>query len=139
MITIDPVSIEFRIPAVDPLGLEEVLGKLRFLPDHVALSWRMKGNVFKGNKGAITTIELPYGEIEHVELVRKWFRVRHIVLHIATPELVWEIPGISMGKMILHIDERSRAEARKLTGLIDYKRSVFILDEHEQRLKAMRQ
>ena len=43
-----------------------------------------------------------------------------------------------MGKMILHIDERSRDEAKKLTGLIDFKRSMFILDDHEKRLKSMK-
>jgi len=73
MISIEPVNIHFRIPAADPLGREEVLGKLRFLPDHVGLSWRMKGNVFKGGKGEMINIDLPYGEIEHVELVKKWF------------------------------------------------------------------
>lgn len=138
MISIDPVNIHFHIPATDPLGKDEVLGKLRFLPEHVALSWRMKGSVFRGGKGALTTIELPYGEIEHVELVKKWFKIRRIILRISTPEPVKDIPGVDMGKMILSIDERSRDEAKKLTGLIDFKRSMFILDDHEKRLKAMK-
>ena len=43
-----------------------------------------------------------------------------------------------MGKMVLHIDDRSREEAKKLADLIDFKRSMFILDEHETRLKAMK-
>lgn len=138
MISIDPVNINFHIPATDPLGREEVLGKLRFLPDRVVLSWRMKGSVFKGGKGTMTTIDLPYGEIEHVELVKRWFKIRRIVLRIETPDLVKDIPGVDMGKMTLLIDERSRLEAKKLTGLIDFKRSMFILDEHDKRLKAMR-
>ena len=138
MISIDPVNIHFHIPATDPLGRQEVLGKLRFLPQHVALSWRMKGSVFQGGKGEMVTLELPYGEIEHVELVKKWFRLRHIVLRIANPELVKDIPGVTMGKMTLCIDDRSREEAKKLAGLIDFKRSMFILDEHEERLKAMK-
>lgn len=138
MISIDPVNIHFCIPASDPLGKQEVLGKLRFLPDHVALSWRMKGSVFKGGKGELTTIDLPYGEIEHVELVKKWFKIRQIILRISNPELVKDIPGVDMGKMTLDIDDRSRDEAKKLTGLIDFKRSMFILDEHENRLKSMR-
>ena len=138
MISIDPVSIHFHIPATDPLGREQVFGKLRFLPEQVVLSWRIKASVFQGGNGEMVTIQLPYGEIEHVELVRKWFRVRYLVLCIATPELVKDIPGVTMGKMTLHIDERSRREARKLAALIDFKRSIFILDEHENRLKAMR-
>ena len=70
---------------------------------------------------------------------------RHIEELVATgdleimAELGKDIPGVDMGKMVLHIDARSRAEARKLTGLIDFKRSLFILDDHEQRLKAMRE
>jgi hypothetical protein len=51
---------------------------------------------------------------------------------------VKEIPGIEMGKMTLEIDKRSREEAMKLEGLIDFKRSVFLLDEHETRLAAMK-
>ena len=138
MISIDPVNIHFNIPATDPLGREEVLGKLRFLPEYVALSWRMKGSVFKGGKGEMITIELPYGEIEHVELIKKWFRIRQLVLRVETPELVKDIPGVDMGKMVLHIDKKSREEAQKLSDLIDFKRSIFILDEHDKRLKSIR-
>lgn len=87
----------------------------------------------------MNTIELPYGEIEHVEVIKQWFRIRRIILRISNPELVKDIPGVDMGKMVLHIDTRSRAEAGKLSGLIDFKRSLFILDDHEQRLKAMRE
>jgi hypothetical protein len=138
MISIEPVNIHFSIPASDPLGRQAVLGKLRFMPALVALSWRLKGNVFRGGKSEMISIDLPYGEIEHVALVKKWFRVRQIVLRIATPELVQDIPGVDMGKMTLDIDDRSRQEAQKLIGLIDFKRSIFILDDHEKRLKTMR-
>ena len=138
MISIEPVNIHFSIPAADPLGRQAVLGKLRFLPGSVVLSWRLKGNFFRGGKSEMVTIDLPYGEIDHVELVKKWFRVRQIILRIANPELVKDIPGVDMGKMTLDIDDRSRKEAKKLAGLIDFKRSIFILDEYENRLKAMR-
>ncbi len=139
MIDIDPVNIHFNIPATDPLGKKKVLGKLRFLTDHVVLSWRLKGSVFRGGKGEMANIELPYGEIEHVELVKKWFKVRSIILRIANPEIVKDIPSVDMGKMVLRIDARSRQEALKLEGVIDFKRSMFILDDHEQRLKSMRE
>ncbi|NWK55231.1 hypothetical protein HW115_06390 [Verrucomicrobiaceae bacterium N1E253] len=138
MVSIEPVNIHFSIPATDPLGREAVLGKLRFMPDRVALSWRLKGNVFRGGKSEMLTIDLPYGQIDHVELVKKWFRIRSLVLRIADPSLVKDIPGVDMGKMVLEIDDRSRQEAKKLAGLIDFKRSMFILDEHETRLASMR-
>lgn len=137
MFSIDPVHIQFHIPARDPLGREEVLGKIRFLPAHVEFNWRLKGNVFVGGKGEMHTLTVPYGEIEHVELIRKWWRLRRLVLRISNPALVEEIPGVELGKMTLEIDERSREEAKKLASLIDFKRSVFLLDEHDQRLAAI--
>ena len=137
MFTIDPVHIQFRSPARDPLGREEVLGKIRFLTGHVEINWRLKGNVFVGGKGEMRSVEIPYKEIEHVELVKKWWRLRRLVLRISDPALVKEIPGVELGKMNLEIDARSREEAMKLGGIIDFKRSVFLLDEQEKRLAAM--
>ena len=138
MLFIDPVHIQFRIAAQDPLGREEVHGKVRFLADHVELNWRLKGNVFVGGQGEMHTIDIPYGEIEHVELVKKWWKLRYIVLRISDPTLVKDMPGVELGKMRLEIDERSREEAKKLNSIIDFKRSVFLLDEHEERLASMR-
>ncbi len=137
MFSIDPVHIQFHIPARGPLGREEVLGKIRFLPAHVEFNWRLKGNVFVGGKGEMHTLTVPYGEIEHVELIRKWWRLRRLVLRISNPALVAEIPGVELGKMTLEIDERSREEAKQLACLIDFKRSAFLLDEHDQRLAAI--
>ena len=137
MFAIDPVHIQFHIPARDPLGREEVLGKIRFLSDHVEIKWRLRGNIFVGGKGEMRTIEVSYKEIEHVELVKRWWRPRRLVLRISNPSLVEEIPGVELGKMNLDIDARSREEAGKLNSIVDFKRSVLLLDEHEQRLAAM--
>ncbi len=138
MILTEPLNINFHIPASDPLGKDEVEGKLRFLPDEVELFWRLKGNVFVGGKGEMTKISLPYPEIEHVELVKKWFRFRQIIFRVSDPSLVRDIPGVDMGKMILHLDSRSSLEAKKLTSLVDFQKSTFILDAHQRRLDAMR-
>ena len=137
MIDADPIPIEFFIPAADPLGREEVVGKLRFLPEQLEINWRLKGNVFTGGKGEMQTIGVPYGEIERVELRKRWWRIRSLVLRISDPTLVKEIPGVEMGKMVLEIDDRSREEVGKLEKLIDFKRSVFRLDEHERRLAEL--
>ncbi|MDB4499092.1 hypothetical protein N9213_01540, partial [Akkermansiaceae bacterium] len=107
-------------------------------PDHVELSWRLKGNVFSGGKGEMKVIDLPYGEIEHVDLIKKWFKIRRIVFRVSDPKLLGEIPAAEMGKLTMLIDERSREEVKKLHGLIDFKRSIFLLDAQEERLKAMR-
>lgn len=137
MIDNEPVSIWFFLPAADPLGREEVHGKLRFLPELVELHWRLKGNVFrKGGDEQMTRIDLPYDEIEHVELVKRWWKLQRIILRIGNPALVGEIPGVTMGKMELHIDDRSREEASKLASFIDFRRSIFLLDEQTKRLTA---
>ncbi len=138
MLDTEPISIQFEIPATDHLGRNLVEGKLRFLADHVELNWRIRGNVFRGGNNEVTSIHLPYGQIEHVELVKRWWRIREIILRIADPALVEDIPGVEMGKMILHIDKRSSKEAKKLNSLIDFKRSVFILDEQTKRLNQIR-
>jgi len=138
MMLTDPIQINFTCPAQDHLGKDIVIGKLRFLPDHVELSWRLQGNVFTGGKGEMATIDLPYNEIEHVELVKKWWKIRKLIFRVSDPKLVGDIPTANMGKIEMEIDDRSREEAKKLTNLIDFKRSIFLLDEQEERLQSMR-
>jgi hypothetical protein len=104
----------------------------------VELSWRLKGNVFSGGKGKMQVIDLLYGEIEHVDLVKKWFKIRQIVFRVSDPRLLAGIPAAEMGKLTMIIDDRSREEVKKLHGLIDFKRSIFLFDAQEERLKAMR-
>ena len=139
MMLTDPVNINFQCPPADPLGREHVIGKLRFLPEEVELSWRLKGNVFTGGKSEMIAITLPYGEIEHVELVKKWWKIRKLIFRVSDPKLLGEIPVAEMGKIEMEIDDRSRKEAEKLEGLIDFKRSIFLLDAQEERLQAMRE
>ena len=93
MMLTNPVNISFQIPPADSLAREEILGKLRFLSDHVELSWRLKGNVFSGGKGKMQVIDLLYGEIEHVDLVKKWFKIRQIVFCVSDSRLLAGIPA----------------------------------------------
>ena len=60
-------------------------------------------------------------------------------LRVSTPALVESIPGVEMGKMTLEIDARSRKEAKKLGSLIDFKRSIFLVEQQTKRLEAMSQ
>ncbi|MDB9741438.1 hypothetical protein OAB00_01145 [Akkermansiaceae bacterium] len=135
---IDPVSIYFTIEATDHLGKNKVTGKVRFLSTQVELSWRLAGSVFTGGKGDINTILLPYGEVESVEVVKKWFSIKRIIMRVGDPTLLGEMPSVEMGKMELIIDKRSKGELNKLSQLIDFKRSEFILDMHEQKLEMLR-
>jgi len=87
----------------------------------------------------MTTIDLPYGEIEHVELVKKWFKIRSLIFRVSDPKLLGDIPAADMGKLTMEIDARSREEAKKLSSLIDFQRSTFLFDEQEKRLQAMKE
>ena len=139
MMLTDPVTISFECPATDPLGKDHVIGKLRFLPDEVELAWQLKGNVFTGGKTEMTSLSLSYGQIEEVELVTRWWKIRKLIFRVTDPKLLGEIPTAEMGKLTMEIDDRSREEAKKLESLIDFKRSVFLLDAQEERLQAMRE
>ena len=138
MLDSDPISIQFEIPATDHLGKDHVEGKIQFKADIVELSWRVRGNVFRASKNEVVTIPLSYSQIEHVELRKKWWKVRDIILRITDPALVADIPGVEMGKMTLQIDKRSREEAEKLESMIDFKRSTFILDEQLKRIEDLK-
>lgn len=83
------------------------------------------------------TIDLAYGDIEHVEVVKKWWKIRSLIFRVSDPKLLEEMTAADMGKITMKIDERSREEAKKLNSLIDFQRSAFILDAHEERLKSM--
>ena len=134
----DPVNINFKIPATDPLGKNEVEGKVRFLADHVELSWRLKGSVFTGGKGDMTIVKLSYSEIESVELVKGWFSIKQLIIRVGDPQKVKDMPAISMGKMELYIDKKSKQEAKRLREVVDFKRSEFLLDDHDRRMKAIK-
>lgn len=136
---IDPINIYFSIPATDHLGKNTVTGKVRFLDSSVEISWRLLGSIFTGGKGEMKIIDIPYGEIESVEVEKSWFSIKKIILRISNPQLVNEIPNIKMGKMSLLIDKRSKEDVSKLSLLIDFKRSEFILDQHEKRLKMLKE
>ena len=131
------INLSFRIPAKDPLGREEVLGKLRFLPKECELNWQMAGNVFTGGKSEMKVITIPYGEIEEVEVKKKWLRPALISFHINDPSLVKEIPGVDMGNLIFEIDKKSSKDLDRLQGFIDFKRSLFLFESTDSYLKEI--
>lgn len=139
MIDSDPVNLHFTIPAKDHLGREEIQGQLRFHAEHIDLHWRMKGNVFTGGPGEMTLVEVPYPAVAEVSLRRKWFRPAELTLRLEDPSLTSEIPGIEVGLMTLLIDPGSKLQIEKLNDLIDFRRSIFLLDESTKRLAAMRE
>ena len=138
MLETEPINLHFSIPATDSLGREAVQGQLRFHADHIDLFWRLKGNVFTGGVGEMQQIEIPYPAVQQVTMKRRWFKPAELTMLLENPALVAEVPGIEVGKMTLLIDPQSKEAVNKVHDLIDYRRSLFLLDESNKRLKAIR-
>lgn len=139
MIDSDPIHLHFAIPATDHLGREDVQGQLCFHAEHIDLHWRLKGNVFTGGPSEMNQIKIPYPAVEEVSLRRRWFRSAELTLRLGDPSLISEIPGVEVGKMTLLIDAKAKVEIGKLNDLIDFRRSIFLLDETTERLASMRE
>ena len=139
MLNLDqPINLEFVIPAADPLGREEVAGKLRFLPQGCELHWALTANVFRGGKGEHQVIHLPYNEIDEVELQKKWLRPTKISFHVSNPELIKDIPGVVMGNLTFEIEKRSKEDLERLKSFIDFKQSLFLFEQNDAYLKEMK-
>ena len=138
MLGSDPINLHFHIPATDHLGREEVQGQLHFQADHIDLHWRLKGNVFTGGAGEMSHITIPYPSVAEVTMKQRWFRPIELIIRLDQPELVTDIPGVEVGRMTLLIDAQSKEAVKKVHNLIDYRRSLFQLDETNKRLDAMR-
>ena len=134
----EPINLHFTIPATDHLGREEVQGQLRFHAQHLDLHWRLKGNVFTGGAGEMQLIEVPYSTVAEVSMKRRWFRPAELTLRLENPQLVAEIPGTEVGRMTLLIEPKFKEAVNKVHDLIDYRRSIFLLDETNKRLESMR-
>lgn len=138
MLDTDPVSLHFRIPATDHLGRENVQGQLHFDAEKIALHWRLEGNVFTGGSGEMTLVEIPYPSVAEVQLKKRWFRPTLLTLRLDDPGLTAEIPGVGVGLLTLELDSASKVEVDRLNDFIDFRRSIFLLDETDKRLSAMR-
>lgn len=135
----EPINLTFRIPPTDPLGREEVLGKLRFLPKHVELHWRLGENVFRGGKGELKLIEIPYNQVDDVELEKKWLRPTRFSFHVSNPELVKDIPSVDMGNISFEIDKKSAKDLERLKSFIDFKQSLFLFEKTDSYLKDLKE
>ena len=133
----EPISVSFRIPATDPLGRNEVIGKLRFLPQHCELHWHLEHNVFRGGKGEHHIVNIPYGEIEEVDLKKRWLGRSTISFNISNPKLILNMPGVEMGKLTFEIDKKSSSSLGKLKNYVDFKKSVFQFEKTDTYLKNM--
>jgi len=86
----------------------------------------------------MTLITIPYPSVAEVDLKQKWLRPSVLLLRLEDPSLVAEVPNIEVGRMLLTIDKQSKAQIDKLKNLIDFRRSMFLLDETNKRLESIR-
>ena len=133
-----PINLSFKIAATDPLGREEVLGKLCFLPKLCELHWQLSANVFRGGKGQLQVTELPYSAIGEVYLKKRWLRPSLLTLQFNDPALLQDIPNVDMGKLTFEVDKESSQDLNKLKGYIDFKQSIFLFEQANAHLDELR-
>ncbi len=135
MIT-DELSIDFNNPATDSLGYEGVQGKLRCQRDEVELQFNQNDRAFR--KIPVVVRPIPYGQVESVEYIDRWFQPKLLILKTRSPVYLDGFPGGEVGKVTLHVCRQSHKDAARLASLLDYKQSEAYLDESNARLDQAR-
>ena len=131
----DQLAIYFEIPARDSMGHLHVSGKLRALDDEILLHWKIRDRTFKKAGAEMQTINIGYADIEHVELVSRFLFNKDLVLKVHDPRRLNELPGSDMGKVILQITKKSKADAAKFIKQIEFKMSEIDLERSLERLQ----
>lgn len=135
---LEPVNLEFHIPATDPLGKEEVFGRIRFCSNECRLYWNPLQSVFRDSGNEMQCIKLSYEVIDSVKVEKKWFSAPRVCFRVSQPELVNEIPGVKLGNIKCLIDKRSLGEFKRLKRYVDFKKSLFLFEQSNTRLEEMR-
>ena len=133
---IGELSIYFDNPATDPLGYEQVEGKLVCGPDQVTLSFKVKDRAFRKSK--TEKLEFPYGEVESVSYKSHFFGPKILTLRTRGTDKLDQFPGADVGRVRLHVTQTSRDEAKKAAEYVDYQQSEAYLQEQDDRLKESR-
>ncbi len=132
----DELSISFENPATDPLGYNQVAGKLYCGRDEVALHYKVKDRAFRKNESV--TVRFTYAEVELIRLMARWFRPRIIVFQTRSPDKLDGFPGSIAGRVELQVIPASVREAGKVADLIRFKQSEAFVAESEDRLNRLR-
>ncbi|MDF1861355.1 MAG: hypothetical protein P1U87_14160 [Verrucomicrobiales bacterium] len=132
MTVFDELSVSFENPATDAMGYDAVQGKLYCGVDGIQLQFKEKDRAFRKNEPV--TIEFDYGEVEKTEYISKWFRPKVLVFQTRSPDRLAAFPGAKVGRVELQVLPESKAEAKKVAGLIDFKQSEAFLEETEARI-----
>ena len=133
----DELSIYFENPATDPLGHEEVEGKLTCHRDGVTLRFKQRDRAFRKNDAHV--IEFAYSEVEAIEYSAKFFGPKTLTFRARETDKLKDFPGAEVSSVVLHVVKASREEAARAADFIDYRQSEAYLEEQDQRLAESRQ
>jgi hypothetical protein len=135
----DELSFIFKIPASDPLGKLAVTGKFRAMEEQVILHWKLEDRTFTRASNAMRTIEMSYGDIEEATVAggRLWFSKKFLTIRIKDPRLVEEVPGVTMGKLMLQLPSHSVKLAKRFVAMVDYRVSEKEVEKRQERLKDL--
>jgi hypothetical protein len=124
MFIVDDTALNFEIPARDSLGREAVVGKLSGTQDNVLFTWRLKDRTFRKADGAMTTVEIPYLNVESATYkATLGFLNPRLIFLITDPHLLADVPGTDVGRATLKLPPKSKASAIKFIKLVEFKKS----------------
>lgn len=132
----DELSVYFENPSTDPLGYNQVEGKLYCGRDVLQLQYKQKDRAFK--KSAPVVIEFGYGEVYEVKYVSRWFRPELLIFKTRSPEKLKDFPGAKVGKVQLNVTKSARKDAQRAQVFIEYRQSEAYLKESDQRWSESR-
>jgi|GEM_PF-474621 len=132
----EELSVYFKNPATDPLGYNQVEGKLYCGRDEVQLQFKQKDSAFK--KISPVVIEFAYSEIYDVEYVSKWLRPKILLFKTRSPEKLKDFPGAEVGRVQLRVIRAAREDARRAQVFIEYRQSEAYLRDSDARWSDLR-
>jgi hypothetical protein len=123
-------SVPFEIPNVNH-GFVVVKGLFRFETDHVVLEFDERDGFVGMVKSDLKEKRIPFGEIESMEFVKKWFRTR-IIIAGRSMKSFHDIPGAEQGRVTLKIKQKDRKLAEKVLSDARLRLSEHRLKELEE-------
>lgn len=128
----DELSVSFENPATDAMGYDVVEGLLLCRSEELILQFKQRDRAFR--KNPIQSTAFSYSEIEDVEYHSGWFKPKRLILRTSSPEKLSEFPGAGVGVVELLVKSESASRAKKVSGLVDFRKSEERLLESETRI-----
>ncbi len=89
-------------------------GLLNLQGDRLRLEYEWTDKMFGLWKSGIKEASIPVSALVSAELARGWFGCTRIILQAASMEAMRDAPGMSQGRVVLHIPREDREAARNL-------------------------